>query len=213
MEIRNSADGSFKFACDPGYHATWFTFEDEQVVRDQFWHPPEGSVVLDVGCGFGSYMLPAFAAGAVRAYGWTPLPFEIEVLEKSLDANGWRKAAYLYQMALSKEDGHICPDTGEFRSEPFQGSFQATTLDKFLDKMDLSGECWMKVDVEGAEVDVLEGGAELIRRVRPAILVEGHEFRHAGITGEVIKLLDGWGYRVDGSAPHHGVTHTMFRPG
>lgn len=211
MEIRDSGRG-FKFACDPGQHATWFTFQDEQEVRDRYWHPPAGSVILDVGCGFGSYMLPALASGSVRAYGWTPLQNEIDMLRASLLANGWEGSAVLFRSALHGGEGHVNPDTNEFRPDPFPGSYPTVKLDDFAGEMDLSGECWMKLDVEGSEVDVLRGASEIISGRRPVILVEGHEFHRPGITGEVASLLAGHGYRMDSSAPYHGVIHALFLP-
>jgi FkbM family methyltransferase len=49
----------------------------------------------------------------------------------------------------------------------------------------------IKIDVEGAEVDVLAGGMELLRKARPMLLIELH-----GTNVPVTLALDDLGYRV-----------------
>ncbi|MEQ8249812.1 MAG: FkbM family methyltransferase [Oceanibaculum nanhaiense] len=61
---------------------------------------------------------------------------------------------------------------------------------------------FMKIDVEGFESDVVEGGLELIRRDRPAILVEAEERHRPGAVAALRGLLEPLGYtglfRMDG---------------
>ena len=58
---------------------------------------------------------------------------------------------------------------------------------------------FIKIDVEGYEMQVVKGGEELIRRCRPTMVVEqkpGHAERYGTRTGEVIDLLKSWGART-----------------
>lgn len=59
-----------------------------------------------------------------------------------------------------------------------------------LDELELDPE-FVKIDVEGAEVEVLQGMRETLARTHPALMVE----RSARI-GEVVELLDDAGYRA-----------------
>jgi len=211
MEIRDSGKG-FLFACNPVHHASWWTFEDEQSVRDAFWKPGEGDVILDVGCAFGSYLLPALAAGAAKAYAWNPLESELSMMKASLEANGWEERVEIFQTALHASAGFVNPDTAEFRTEEFPGAFPTETLDSYLDKIMSAGKYWMKMDVEGAEVDVLRGASRLIEALKPTVVVECHEFRRAGITGEVEAVLKGHGYRMEACVPYHAVQHALLVP-
>jgi hypothetical protein len=62
---------------------------------------------------------------------------------------------------------------------------------------------FVKVDVEGGEVDVLAGAEQTIRAHRPQLLVEIHNLDNLALCQE---LLNGWGYRVEQIPhPHPGV--------
>jgi FkbM family methyltransferase len=57
----------------------------------------------------------------------------------------------------------------------------------------------VKIDVEGAELEVLEGGIEMLRRQGPVIICEVCSERSAAVT----ELLHGLGYKIfDGDAPN-----------
>ena len=58
---------------------------------------------------------------------------------------------------------------------------------------------FIKIDVEGYEMQVVKGGESLIRSCRPTMVVEqkpGHAERYGTRTGEVIDLLKSWGART-----------------
>jgi len=176
------------------------------------WHPGPGDTILDVGCAFGSYILPSLAADVAKVYAWNPLKSELDLMRASLEANDWGGRVKIFQMALHAHPGYVNPDTSEFKTEEFPGAFQAKTLDSYLDQIEATGRCWLKMDVEGAEVDVLNGGITLINKLRPTILIEGHEFHRSGITGEVETLLASHGYRTEANEPYHSVRHILLLP-
>lgn len=53
---------------------------------------------------------------------------------------------------------------------------------------------FMKIDVEGFESEVIEGGLELIRRDRPTLLVEAEERHRPGAVASLRGLLEPLGY-------------------
>lgn len=63
-----------------------------------------------------------------------------------------------------------------------------------LDEFDDQPVGFIKVDVEGHEVEVLRGGAGLIARDRPCILVESEERHRAGSLADIRALLEPMGY-------------------
>lgn len=213
METRDSGRG-FKFVCDPApnQHPSWWSFTDEQSVRDALWHPAEGDTVLDVGCAYGSYTLPSLASGARHVYAWNPLQSELDVLAMSLEANGWSDRVTAFREAVYSKSGFVNPDTMGFSEVEGPGFFPTRPLDDFLPLMEFTGRCWMKIDVEGVEVEVLRGARALIEAHRPTILVEGHEFKKPGITGEVEALLASQGYRTEANMPYHSVRHALLLP-
>ncbi len=63
---------------------------------------------------------------------------------------------------------------------------------------------FLKIDVEGHELKILEGGAETLRTYKPDMLVE----IHSAYLGETIKnYLEGFGYNIE------TVRHPHYVPG
>ena len=202
-------------------HPTWFSFEDEASVRDSMWDVKPGDVVLDVGAAYGSYALTALASGADFVHAWSPQGFsgeetEAEVLKKSLDLNGWSDRCSVRGDGAYSRVGWLNADTQEFtESEPSPmgaNVIKVQTLDGWASGEDLTRVDWMKLDVEGAEVDVLKGADGIVRRFRPKILVENHLFKRATIADEVRGLLIPSGYREVATVPYHSVSHSLYVP-
>ncbi len=63
-----------------------------------------------------------------------------------------------------------------------------------LDSLGQDAVGFIKIDVEGHEVDVLAGAREILRRDRPAILVEAEERHRQGALQSVTDLLSPLGY-------------------
>ncbi len=64
-----------------------------------------------------------------------------------------------------------------------------------LDDLGLDPVGLIKIDVEGHEMAVLRGGAQTIRRDRPAILLEAEERHRAGVLAELFAWMAQEGYR------------------
>ena len=215
----------------PADHASWFSFEDEQVVRDRHWHPGPGAVVFDVGAAFGSYALPALANGA-RVVAFSPADFDTELLELNLDLNPELEPRCLVaHVGLFSRDGWFNPDKCEF-SETRGGAGEhaydlrgtigngplkeqwipVRALDSWMaehpgvDRVDL-----VKLDVEGAEVDVLRGGATTLKKHRPDVLIECHNFIRPQLEAEVEAFMRSIGYPPGEVHPHHAVSHAFYR--
>jgi hypothetical protein len=60
-----------------------------------------------------------------------------------------------------------------------------------LDDLRLMRCNFLKVDVEGMELSVLQGGADMIRRLRPVIYVENDR---PHLSGPLVKFIDSLGY-------------------
>ncbi len=191
--------------------ASWFTYEDEAVVRDRDWTIVEGDVVLDVGCAYGSYVLTALATGAAMVHTWNPNANENNYMRASLELNGWLDKCVIHEDGLWSKTGFLRDTDLEFTEDvPVEAAFPVRTLDSYelgLDKVD-----WLKLDVEGAEVEVLKGAEQLIRKFTPKVVVENHQFKDATIEARVKAFLGNLGYEEVRVVQYHGVSHGLHVP-
>lgn len=209
---------NFKICCasESAYHPSFWSFLDEMDVRAEWWHPKAGDVVCDVGADYGSYSLPALAAGAT-VYAWSPAfktseSFEADVLERSARENGFCEL-FVYRHGLWSKPGWLkATDWSKLAewspSEPGDGIvFQVDTLDSYELATD-----WLKIDAEGAELEILKGGERTLRRSKPRILLEHHLHIDPNCRARCTDFLDalGLGYKSHGYRPHGAIAHEFF---
>ena len=82
--------------------------------------------------------------------------------------------------------------------QAYREEVAVTTIDHFAAEEGLRRLDFIKMDVEGWEMRILEGGAATIERFRPVMLIElvEQQLTQAGDSLEAAwGLLDSWGYR------------------
>jgi len=201
-------------------HASWWSFEDEAAAREDLWKVGFRSLVLDIGCAFGPYTLCALANGASNVIAWSPDGNETSVLQQSLDENRWGHRCVIHNVGLYSKEGWLDSPTQTFSTTPFDEppltpshAFQVKTLDSFLDSLPaVESDVWVKIDVEGAELEVLRGGMKTLKNLLPYVFVENHEFMDPGIGSKVQKFMEDLGWTLVETRPYHAVTHSLFSP-
>jgi FkbM family methyltransferase len=174
-------------------------------ITSQWFQVRPNDVVVDVGAHLGRYALRAAANGA-RVIAIEPDPTNFRLLERNVKLNG-RSNVALVEKALTATPGtlrlSLAPawntGTSSVRSPtPGEGPAPQTsrviavpgdTLDNIVRSYGLSRIDWLKIDVEGHEISVLEGGGAALDITRRLILevsdgtgdacrriVEGHGF-------------------------------------
>jgi hypothetical protein len=64
---------------------------------------------------------------------------------------------------------------------------------------------WIKIDVEGAELEVLKGCADILSKSKDIILlIEVHTLDNGSLYRPVMELLDPYGFRVEFEKSYHG---------
>jgi FkbM family methyltransferase len=147
----------------------------------------KGDVCYDIG-GYRGYMSGVFAlAGASRVIVFEPLPDNLKRLNRLQELNP-ELPIQIEEMAVGKSDGEatfkIMPDQsmGKLVDSAFQVdrtmaheiSVQITRLDTCIYGRGLPRPNLIKIDVEGAEVDVLDGAMHTLQECRPRLLIEAH---------------------------------------
>jgi FkbM family methyltransferase len=181
-----------------------------------------GGDMVDVGAYVGLYALAA-APRAGRVLAFEPNAAARARLERNVTLNGAANVV-VDGRALSDSAGArklwVGGDTAWSTlregwlagSEPVE--VEATTLDSEVDRLGLE-PAFVKVDVEGHEVDVLRGGAATIAAKRPVVLCEVGPETGVGVE----ELLPGYrGYRVLPRrlerpwGPVEGLVNVLFVP-
>lgn len=184
-------------------YGTW----EPSVVRAITSTVKVGMSAVDAGAHIGYYTL--LIAKCVGPSGFIssfePLPANFELLKKNIQLNGLDNVQ-AFPEALASQIGDIIinvpPDlanTGDASIRAIAGArhlrVRGVALDSFCAQSGLRPD-FIKIDVEGAEYDVLIGGQEVIARFRPTMLIELHHFDGRVASNPVPDLLAGWGYQV-----------------
>ena len=176
---------------------------------------------MHIGAAFGSYALPALALGA-RVVCFSPAELDTELLQLNLAQNpDLAKRCMVVRDGLYSRDGWFDPDHCAFATQPVRDTSEHDTtqwlkvrsLDSFLEERPGIGAVGlMKLDVEGAELEVLKGAEKCLRMYHPRILVENHEQHVRGIESMVRDYLVGLGvgYICDGPYQYGVVSHSYF---
>lgn len=165
------------------------------------------SSYVDVGCNRGQVLREAVRiAPRGRHFAFEPIPALADELAREFAQVDCRRLA----LGARRETARFChytrldgwsglrknPEIDDERGAPEYIDVQVSTLDEELD-----GETptLIKIDVEGAELGVVQGAQELLRRARPTIV-----FEHVAATSSLYRdppgalwdLLSGLDYRI-----------------
>lgn len=174
-----------------------------------------GGVVLDIGANIGAHTLPlaACVGSTGRVFAFEATAFAFAKLEANIALNpdlaGRVQAehAVLVREAASDAPQAIYaswPLTASGDVHPQHrgrlmdvGAAKAWALDDYVAAAGIDRVDFVKLDVDGAEADVLAGGARTLGRDRPPIVMElaPYVFGDTGGFEEVVTLLLGQGYR------------------
>lgn len=138
-----------------------------------------GDVVYDVGANVGAYSLIAakVSGNAARVYAFEPSPATFHALARNVLLNGCGESVVPVQLALWSRTGPVTIDLRSLAAgaarhridrKPAGGSSTLTVvgvqLDDLVEGLGLPVPTRMKLDVDGAELDVLRGAERTLAR-------------------------------------------------
>jgi FkbM family methyltransferase len=180
-----------------------------------------GQIAVDIGCHKGAYTywMRRRVGPSGIVYAFEPQPAQVDYLRKAFSAMSYDNVETV-PMAVSNRSGQLPLYTHaasthfaslETRSEnrgsgsenssdsvlPAPSSkllVDVTTLDEFFASPGRRGPDFLKIDVEGHELAVLEGGLRILGTRHPSILVECEARHRADGVRPVFDLLQSLGY-------------------
>jgi len=127
------------------------------------------SVVIDIGAHIGTFAVP-IAAEVERVIAFEPSREAFSLLSRNASQN--EASLQLINKALGREEGSgtlLVRNASNAGANTLVsgGDIPVTTLDDEVEHAD-----FIKIDVEGMELEVLHGGTRLIERARPVVVFE-----------------------------------------
>lgn len=140
----------------------------------------EGSVVFDLGAHVGFYTLLAstLVGSKGRVFTFEPMPKNLFYLKEHLRLNRMTNVTVI-EAAVSDCSGVTYFEEGSSTFEGHissQGTLQVKTvsLDELIARGEISTPDYIKMDVEGAEMQVFSGAKSLLANARPTIFLATH---------------------------------------
>jgi FkbM family methyltransferase len=205
-------------------------YEPEEVRFAQSVLKP-GDTAVDIGAHIGFFTVQmAAAVGATgRVYAFEPFDANADLLERSLAENRFEDRVIFQRAAVGAAAGsatltfpvETLNSGGAYLlrdgTAPVAGNQKKHVPLVALDALDLRRPVrFIKMDVEGAEPQVIRGAARMLTADRPVILSELHPTqldRASGVTAdEFLAQIRALGYRaqtIDGASIDHAPDHTV----
>lgn len=177
--------------------------------------PPPGGVVMDLGGNIGAtaVYLAQTVGPAGRVIVYEPDEDNLRVLRANLELNGQPRVDVVPLGLWNKEDTLTFHAGGGYTSSFQPTNYIAaeparyrtlrvpvTTVDREVERLGLPRLDLIKIDIEGSEVQALEGARETLRRFRPDLVVECHTVEGQSTEAAVLRLLREAGYAPESHA-------------
>jgi FkbM family methyltransferase len=179
------------------------TEPEVQAALDMLLRP--GMTVYDIGANVGFHAISAArrVGPGARVVCFEPLSNNAKRIEYNASSNKFTNIQVVVT-ALGKSEGEAAfwtsrqPTWGKLASvgkkpDKFakEVKVRLRRLDSVVDELKLPPPALIKMDVEGSEIDVLEGARQTLERYRPTLLIEAH-----GTNAAIENFLLAIGYRV-----------------
>ena len=160
----------------------------------------KGSIFYDIGANVGFYTL--FASELVgsegRVYAFEPVPRNLKYLDQHLKMNKIINVT-VYELAVSDHTGQTFFDEGK---DPTTGKISTTgkilvnmvSLDELYIQGKIRLPDFLKIDVEGAEYQVITGAIKILKKSHPIIFLATHGKKEHQ---DCCRLLLEWGYSLE----------------
>jgi FkbM family methyltransferase len=146
-------------------------------------HCTSGTAAIDVGAHIGLFtvVMAKLVGPEGQVFSFEPTPDSFAALREAVRLNGYEESVNLRRQAVSSHDGRLeffMTPTSVSNANSLVGGPGAEQVEVDVVRLDSLEPrrrvSVIKVDAEGAEVQVLEGARDLISRDQPAIALDVH---------------------------------------
>src|ERR687889_2899131 len=196
------------------------TIHEDDIIKR--FTPKEGDIVVDIGAHIGLYTIISSkrvgANGKVVAIEANPSNFEM--LNSNIKLNQLTNIISLNNAVYSKETkiklylpgeelGHTIYNTvmsDRAKNEDKFVEVSANTLDYFLQLKGITDVNWIKIDVEGAEFEVLKGATNVLSKSKDiALLIEIHNLSGGtNLYRQILEFLRLYNFKIEFEKSHDG---------
>jgi FkbM family methyltransferase len=173
-----------------------------------------GAVIIDIGAHIGLFsVISSQVAGEKgKVYAFEPAPSTYGLLQKTVSINNKETLIETFQKAVGKESGKITFFISDDQADNSNSLVQykedrslhgidvaVTSIDNFVQEKNISRLDFIKIDVEGAEYDTLQGAVYTLKNLRPVCIVAIHPEPIAAKGDrleDIYDLIAGCNYRV-----------------
>jgi FkbM family methyltransferase len=140
----------------------------------------EGEVFFDIGAhvGYFSAIAAVINKGSDAIYAFEPRPMNATFFRKHMDINHFQNVT-LFEAAVGETDGEVFFDMGHGSATGHISSdgklrIRQVSIGKMVENHTLPSPGFIKIDVEGGEIEVLKGLTSVIQSSRPKMIVATH---------------------------------------
>ncbi|MBI5001487.1 MAG: FkbM family methyltransferase [Euryarchaeota archaeon] len=195
-----------------------------EIVKEYFlkYKLKKGDIVIDAGAWFGPFAI--YAASQIGPTGkvivFEPDPLNYIDLKNNILLNNlnnivainkglWNTKSTLRFFSIGKYSGgsHILFDDSLKENKGYV-EISVVSLDEELKLQGISQVDFIKMDIEGAEIEAIEGSKNILQNRNTNLAIATYHIRNGEMTCKKVEhLLKSYGYYVESLNPHHLTTY------
>ncbi len=168
-------------------------FLDKEYTMYKDFLPNTKDIVIDIGAQFGDYAILCAAYYKAKVVTFEPLRSNFKLIKEAIYLNNLSsKEINAYNLGLGDRNRVITTNFNGDMINSMKAGKKVKMSVRTLDYFNFSPTI-IKIDVEGYELQVLNGAKNTLRKYHPKIIIETHGRR---LKSEVLKFLSKYRYKI-----------------